>query len=370
MKKAAGHAIFLTLYILGLWILNGNLTFTRPGDYPEGLVYARAVVTEVAEEDMGYDPDFNYIRIGRQTLKLRLTSGEQKGKIIQALNFVTRTTQTEARPGTKFIVGSYDGFITSNIMYYDRTGAAILMVSMFLLLVIAFGRKKGISSIAGLLFTLANVVFLFMPLLINGVPSILAAILVVLLSTLYTMAVLNGFTRKSLIATVCCTICTAAAGLLAWGFGEIWKITALSTPEVEDLLFITENTKFRIDNLLTAGILISAVGACMDTSMSIVSSLYELKDKNPRMTRKDLLKSGINIGQDIMGTMTNTLILAFAGSSLNQIVIYYMYVMPAISLINTNFMVVEILKGLIGSTAVVLSIPVAAIMTAGAMEEK
>ena len=102
----------------------------------------------------------------------------------------------------------------------------------------------------------------------------------------------------------------------------------------------------------------------MDTCMSIVSSLYEIKEQNPSITAKQLLQSGMNIGKDIMGTMTNTLILAFVGSSVNLVVIYYTYCMPAISLLNSDFMVVEAVKGLISSMAVVMSIPAAAFMTA------
>lgn len=364
MKKAAAHTLFLIIYFLAVWFFNKTLDFTRPADYPEGLEYARAMVTRVVEEDMGYDTEYDYIRIGRQTLELTITSGRHRGETVTAPNFVTRTVRMEGRPGTKYIIGSYDNFITPMLLYYDRTAVVWVLAAAFLALVLFFGRKKGVAAVAGLAVTLVNVVFLFMPMLINGVPAIPAAILVVLLSTLYTMVVLNGFCRKSVIAASCCTLCTAFAGLLAWLVGIWGGISTLNTPEVEELLFITEHTGFRIDNLLTAGILIASMGAVMDTSMSIVSSLFEMKEQNPKITRKQLLRSGMNIGRDIMGTMTNTLILAFVGSSLNLVVIYYMYCMPAVSLINTDFMVVEVMKGLIGSLAVVLSIPVAAVMSA------
>ncbi len=269
-----------------------------------------------------------------------------------------------------YIIGSYDGFYTANIMYYERSGVLYGLAAAFLLLVVLYGRKKGAAAVSALVFTLINVVFFFIPMLINGVPAILAAIIIVLVSTLYSMVVLNGFCSKSYIATICCVSCTALAGLLAWAVGRFGGITTLNTPEVEDLLFITENTKFRIDNLLTAGILIAAMGAVMDTSMSIVSSLHEIKEQNPGITAKQLYISGMNIGKDIMGTMTNTLILAFAGSSMNLIVIYYMYCMPVISLVNSDFMLVEAVKGLIGSLAVVISIPMAAIMTAAIIGKK
>ena len=367
MKKAIFHILFILLYTGLLWAYNGSLEFARPGDYPEGIEYAKATVSEVVESDVGQDPDYSYIRIGKQTLKLEINSGPHKGTTVQVLNFVTRTTPLEGTVGTRYILGSYDGFITANIMSYERSGLLVLLLVAFLGMVILYGRKKGLAAVAALVVTLLNVVFLFIPMLINGVPAIPAAILVVLLSTLYTMVVLNGLCKKSLIATACCTLCTAFAGVLAWLVGRFGWISTLNTPEVENLLFITENTKFRIDNLLTAGILISSMGAVMDTCMSIVSSLYELRDQNPAITPKQLRKSGMNIGKDIMGTMTNTLILAFVGSSLNLIVIYYMYCMPAISLLNTDFIVVEAVKGLIGSMAVVMSIPCAAALTAAVL---
>lgn len=364
MKKSVCHTLFIICYILLLLGYSHVQKFEKPGDYPEGIEYARAEVVEIVEDDMGQDPDYHYIRIGKQVMKLKIISGKYKGKTIEAMNFVTRTTQMEGAVGTRYIVGSYDGYITTNIMSYERSGLIFSLVAAFLAMVIFYGRKKGVAAVAALLVTLLNVVFLFIPMLINGVSAILAAVIVVLLSTFYTMIVLNGFCAKSFIATICCTSCTAFAGLLAWAVGRFGGITTLNTPEVENLLFITENTKFRIDNLLTAGILIASMGAVMDTSMSIVSSLYELKDQNPSMTMKQLTQSGMNIGKDIMGTMTNTLILAFAGSSINMMVIYYMYCMPAISLLNSDFMVVEAVKGLISSMAVVMSIPVATMMTA------
>lgn len=364
MKKFLGHTIFLIIYILVIIGINKSLTYERPADYPEGLAYAKARVTEIVSEDMGQDPDFDYIRIGKQVLKLEILSGEHKGKILQATNYVTRVSQMEASVGMDYIVGSYDDFIITTVMYRDRSSIVYFLAVLLLALVLLIGRQKGACAIAGLLVTLVNVVFLFIPMLINGMPAIWAAVIVVLLSTLHNMIVLNGFTAKSMLATWSCTICTVLAGVLAYIVGEFGNINTLSTPEAENLLFITENCSFRIDNLLTAGILIAAMGAVMDSCMSLVSSLFELKEQNPQLTEGQLWRSGMNIGKDIMGTMTDTLALAFVGTSLNSVLVYYMYSMPYMSLINTDFMVVELVKGIIGSLAVVLSVPVTTFLTA------
>lgn len=370
MKKIIVHVLFLLAYAGLLLGYHQLADFERPADYPEGLEYARATVVEVLESDMGTDPDYDYIRIGKQKLRVEITSGAYRGKTVEVMNFVTRTTQLEGREGTRYIIGSYDGYFTANVMSYERSGLVVILLAAFLGLVICYGKRKGIAAVAALIVTLLNVVFLFIPMLINGVPAVLAAMVVVLLSTLYTMVVLNGWTEKSMIATASCTLCTAFAGIAAWAVGRFGAVTTLNTPEVEDLLFITENSGFRIDNLLTAGILIASMGAVMDTCMSIVSALFEIKEQKPGITAADLLTSGLNIGRDIMGTMTNTLILAFAGSSINLMVIYYMYCMPAISLLNTDFLVVEMVKGLISSMAVVISIPVASMMTTAVIGRK
>lgn len=100
MKKALFHTLFIICYIALLLGYNGILEFERPADYPEGIEYARAEVVEIVEEDMGWDPDYSYIRTGKQTLKLEIISGKYKGQRVEAINFVTRTTQLEGKVGT------------------------------------------------------------------------------------------------------------------------------------------------------------------------------------------------------------------------------------------------------------------------------
>lgn len=370
MRKLVGHIIFLIIYIIAIVGINKTLVYEKPADYPAGIEYAKAKVINVIEDDMGCDPEYEYIRIGKQKFEMEILSGPYKGKRIEVPNYVSRTIRTEGTIGTKYIVGSYDGFVTTVVTNVDRSSILYFLLILFLGLVIWFGKRKGAAAIAALAVTLVNVVFFFIPLLINGVPAILGAIIVVLLSTMYTMFVLNGICTKSVIATLCCTLCTTLAGILAYLVGQVGKISTMNTPEAENLLFITENSSFRIDNLLTAGILIAAMGAVMDTSMSMVSSLFEIKEQNKNITKKELFQCGMNIGRDIMGTMTNTLVLAFAGSSINSVLVYYMYSMPYMNLINTDFFVVEIIKGLISSMAVIFSIPFAVVMTVQFIDRK
>lgn len=119
----------------------------------------------------------------------------------------------------------------------------------------------------------------------------------------------------------------------------------------------------KIKGLTFSAILIASLGAIMDVAMSIASSIFELEKANPRSTINELFKSGMNIGKDIMGTMSNTLILAFAGSSLNMILFIIAYGMPYRQIVNLDFLVEEIIQGVSGSIGIILTVPITALIS-------
>lgn len=113
----------------------------------------------------------------------------------------------------------------------------------------------------------------------------------------------------------------------------------------------------QVGGLLFSGLLISSMGAVMDVAMSISSSMSEILKQNPEMTRKELFKAGIHVGRDMMGTDSNTLILAFAGSSVSMLLLDYAYNLPYQQIINSNNIGIAIMQGLSGSFGIVLSVP-------------
>jgi uncharacterized membrane protein len=286
------------------------------------------------------------------------------------MNFISRGINIPASIGTKMVLYSYDEFYTSVIVNYNREPVIYVLAALFLGLVVWFGGKKGLKSIFGLGFTIVCIIFLFVPMTIRGVDAIIAASIVVVLSTAVSLFSLNGWSRKSMISSISCAVCTFSAGLIAFIAGAAAHVNTLNTEESEALLFISKDTNLQVHHLLFAGILFAALGAVMDTSMSITSAIAELKEVNPEMTPKDLFKSGMNIGKDVMGTMTNTLILAFSGSSINLFVMYYMYQYQYMYLMSMQSIVVELMQGLAGSIAVILSIPVSALLASRFIDGK
>ena len=132
----------------------------------------------------------------------------------------------------------------------------------------------------------------------------------------------------------------------------------------EDLILINEATGLRIKDLLFAGVLISSLGAIMDVGMSIVSALFELLHHNPELSAGELFKSGIEIGKNMIGTMTNTLILAFTGSAFITLLVFVSYQVQANQLFNSNYIAIEIAQGICGTFGIVLTVPIASAVSA------
>ena len=128
------------------------------------------------------------------------------------------------------------------------------------------------------------------------------------------------------------------------------------------LLRTGQNTKIKIGELLFAGIIISALGAVMDVGMSIASTIQEIYETDKTLSMKRLFVSGINVGRDMMGTMTNTLIFAYVGGAMTTLVINYAYDLSYRQLANSYVIGIEIMQGLSGSLGVVLTVPITALI--------
>ena len=150
-----------------------------------------------------------------------------------------------------------------------------------------------------------------------------------------------------------------AAGIMAQVFGEFANLSGIYLDKGEDVIYLATQP-IQIRWLMFVAIMISALGAVMDVAISIASAYNELKITDPKLSPKQLMAASMNIGRDIMGTMTNTLILAFAGSSLTTIMMVWGLDMPLTQFINTPIIALSIIHALAGSVGIVLTIPLTA----------
>jgi len=222
---------------------------------------------------------------------------------------------------------------------------------------LAFGGKKGFNTLLTLGLTCGAVFAVFIPSILSGQNIYLWSILVCLYSILTTLLILNGYNKKSLSAILGCFGGVLIAGGITIFMDGALSLTGVINDEAVYLSYLPTETPINLRAIIFAGIIIGAMGAIMDVAMSISSSLWEVK-KNVRNIRpKALFRSGINIGKDIMGTMSNTLILAYIGSSLSMVLLLTVYDSSLLYLLNREMIIVEVLQALVGSFGILFSIP-------------
>ena len=325
-----------------------------------GNQFEKAEVVEILSENRNEDGS----QQGTQTVKVKLKSGEFKGKVVEATNIDSYLYGADCKVGASVIVqvSEYDGQISASIYNYNRTMILFAMVGIFLLSLVLIGRRKGVTSALGLIFTFICILYLYLPMLYLGASPFLSAVLVTILTTLVTMYFIGGFSKKTLCSIIGTVGGVVIAGCFANLFGKIGHITGYNVSDIETLLYIGQNSKLQIGGLLFSGILIASLGAVMDVAMSIATTIEELQFHNPDLTRRQLFKSGIKIGGDMMGTMSNTLILAFTGSAFVSLLVLFSYNVDVQQLMNSNYIAIEFVQGIAGTLGIVLTVPIASLI--------
>jgi len=335
------------------------------------LVFVPAKVTAVLSDNAV--PDYENSegrRIGTQELEIRILSGAHKDEILTLTNYMSALFNVDVSDGDRVIVRLItreDGSYYASMFNYDRGLVIGIALLVFCAVLALLGGWKGIRALLGLVFTLACIWFLLIPGLMRGWSGIWLTIGICTVTTAGCLILLDGFTKKALCAVLGCIGGVAAAGLFASIVGVITPLNGFNMSEAENLLLYGADKGLKISGLLVCGVLIAALGAVMDTSMNIASAIWELHERNPKLNARELFKSGMNIGRDAMGTMANTLILAFAGSSLNTLILVQVYDIPFTQLINTDFICIEILQSVAGSMGILLTTPLVAAISASIM---
>lgn len=365
--------IGVLLYLL--WIV--NLNKSQDGDLKTAAqknIFVKAHVTEIINDQASPDTWTEGLRIGFQEVIVAIDSGEFKGDRLYTVNYLSAYSNIDLKENVKIIVKidkDDDGnpFIVS-ITSYNRSQIIIGLLSLFVITLLLFGGKKGLAAIVGLGFTIISIWFVLIPLVKQGIHPIPAAIGLIAVTTFVSLVALNGFSKKTFIAVVGCVGGVTIAGLTAYIVGIISPINGFNMPEAEELVLRAADDGLKISGLLVSGILIASLGAVMDVALTIASAISELHDMKPEAKVSELFKSGINIGKDAMGTMANTLILAFSGASLNMLILFRVFDYPTMQIFNSDLMTIEIIQGLAGSIGIVLTVPLVAILGASLYGKK
>lgn len=302
-----------------------------------------------------------------QIVQLELIDGPHKGKSFFTRNLIpdNKAYSIIAKKNKKYLVAVENNGEEAYITDYYRQGSIITIIAVFLILLAFIGGMQGIKAILSLVITGLSIFFILLPAIKNGFNPLLVATFVAGLATATTMLLIAGFSKKSLSATVGTTGGVLAAGVLALLVIKFAPLSGLASSEARILLAnnLASETGNNIDfqGVLAAGILIASLGAAMDVAISIASSAQELFITDPEQSPAQLFKHLMIVGKDIMGTMTNTLILAYTGASIPLFLL--LSDNPLNKTLNMEIIATELTAAVVGSIGLLLAIPITAFIS-------
>ena len=312
----------------------------------------------------------------KQVLTVKLTTGKYKGTTITTENMLTSNPAYDillskgdkvilhAEPKVEFVEDIDDiNYFVSDI---ERVNAIYLFTALFFAMLIFIGKRKGVLSFVSIAATIALIFFALTPMILNGISPIIAALIVCILSTIITIYLVSGFNRKSasaVLGTTSSLIFAAALSILAI---KIANLTGFNGEEPMFLYAVRSDLDF--EGILTASMMLATLGAVMDVGVSIASTINEIHSTDVTLSVKALFKSGMNVGRDIIGTMSNTLILVYLGSALPLVMLSGN--IDLMKFFNLNQVATEIISALIGSIAILACVPITAIISAYLIKTK
>ncbi|WP_024465678.1 YibE/F family protein [Treponema pedis] len=315
--------------------------------------------TKELRPDIPVESDFRY-----QHLKIKILTGKHKGEIYTVRNTVELAIPYKLifKLNEKMILqlDEDENGKVNTLKIYERARdiKAYIIIFVFIAAVIFVGRRNGVKALAGLGITIALIFGFFLPLIIKGVNPILLALFVCAVSTVTTLFIIGGNNKKTYTAILGTVGGVIIAGLFAFTAGKIMQLSGLGNEDAQMLAFIPQHKKIDYQGLLFAGMMIGAMGAVMDVAMSISSSMWEIISVSSDISDRQLTKSGMNIGRDIIGSMSNTLILAYVSTSIPVLLLFIIFSNGFTEIINLEFLSAEILRAVSGSIGLICTIPI------------
>lgn len=366
---------FVVACILSVvFIFGGNALFKDTGlvvSQGEETVSAKVVaVLEETVEDYGDGYEFTYV-----SFTGKITSGEHKGEVVQMEQFIDPLYLPVPNPvqvGDKvFVVQAYAGSDAPWVyMGVNRVSGLTVLLVVFALMILMIGGKKGLSTLLSLAVTIGAVFMVYVPSILAGVNVYLSTVVVVTFIICASLILLNGLNQKTLCAIVGNIGGTLVAGGLALFVNSALAITGIIDEDYVYLMMMESDVTISLRAVVWGGILIGSLGAIMDVSMSISSSMCEIMHQYKDVKANQLIASGMRIGRDIIGTMTNTLILAYMGSSLAVVLLFTAYNKSLLYVLNLEVILVEVIQAVVGSMGILCAVPLTVLFSTWLLKKR
>lgn len=358
------HMIYIAVLIFSVtFLFIGNRIATggvNVDEHQSSEEWMPARVTEITEVIHEGDQYWSSVAI---EFNARITRGARRGEIISATQNIFHGTledNREVEAGNRVILVGSEFFYGYYFTSFERLHYVFILGAIFVVLMILFGGTKGVNAIISLGFIGGAVFLVFIPAILAGRNIYITTIIISIYAIVATMLTVVGANKKSVAAIMGCLGGVLVAGVLMRVMDAVMVLSGFLDRDHGFLASAMMEHPLDLRAVIFAGVTIGILGAVMDVALSIASSLWEVKEAGGGFGPKDIFKSGINIGRDIVGTMLNTLILAYIGSSLAMILLIATSDMSMLSLFNWEMVLVELLRALIGSFGLLLTVPLTA----------
>jgi uncharacterized membrane protein len=364
---------FLLLLISVNFLLLYQHSYVRAGmknkKYHDERIYTRAKIVEIERTTIS---EKNSLGLIETRVHLKIIDGSFKGKtkiaFFKGENDLPKDMFYK-EGDTVFIgiskVGTDDPVEFISLYDIDNSSGIIFLIALLLISIILVGRIKGLFSMIALVITVLLLFFVLIPLALKGYSPLPITVLISIFSIIITLPIIAGIKLKTLTAILGASSGIVIASLLAITFGWMMHLSGIVTNEMLTV-FYASDVNIDLRGLALSGMIIAALGAIMDVCISIASSTAEIYSANPKISQRDAFRSVLTIGTDILGSMVNTLILAYVGSSLSLILLISMRFEPGMPLwliFNYNPILSEIVKSVVGSIGMFVCIPITAFLS-------
>lgn len=364
--------IFVLLFSFLFIFIGNRLVTIETGVVSDNPYYGAEIlsVESVSTQSIPIDEYSPPIEITTFNFSAVLLDGPQKGSVISATQTLDSLTNQQVKPikvGDKVLVMTTSSLESEESTYiftdYLRSHITLYLVLIFFSLIILFGRWKGLNTVISLILSCLVIFTVYIPSIIKGVNIYFSTSIIVIFIIFATLLLTNGSSKKTWCAIIGNAGGVFLAGVITVMMNKLLSLTGYVDPDSYYLVDISQKGSIDLVAIIWAGVVISSLGAIMDVAMSIASSCQEIAENMREKEFKILFKSGVNIGKDVISTMTNTLILVYIGSSLSMVLLLVGNNKDLNYLFNMEMITIEIMQGVVGSIGILLTVPLTAFVS-------
>ncbi len=346
--------LFLIVTALILFLLPAKVFAQNPSQ----IEVLEGKITKILREDIKIvDNQQNLI----QDLQILITKGSLKDQLITLkAGSLPLAGQTKYKIGDNLLINKSFDFEGNEIFLIAdviRRKALLWLFIAFVILAAAVGKWRGVTSLIGLAVSFLIIFKFILPQIYLGKDPVLIVILASFIILPINFYLSHGLNKKTNIALISTFIALLITGLLAKFAVELTHLTGYASEEA-GFLQVAKHGFFNIKGILLAGIIIGTLGILDDVTVSQSAIVQQLKESNPKISKKELFTRSMNVGKDHIASMINTLILVYTGAALPLLLLFIDNPQPFKEVINYEIISEEIVRALTGSIGLILAVPI------------